>query len=83
MEIPESRSDLKKKLGLLTKRGTLRCKIANYPFAHGSVRASFFGKIKGEDGNWMDVVLKEFISKHDRTLKEYANQAENSAVACF
>jgi hypothetical protein len=81
--IPRNDTDLQRSEGLLrSDRGVVRCRIAKFPFSRGGVRAAYFGLV-WEEGKWSNVVVKEFIFPKDRTLAEYKNQSENSAVAKY
>lgn len=81
--IPKDYSDLQKSEGLLrSDRGFVRCRIAKFPFSRGQVRAAYYGLLwDGE--KWNNVVIKEFIFPKSRTVAEYRNQSENSAVAKY
>lgn len=81
--IPRRPADLKE-IPEIVEVDTGQCKIARYPFARGGVRAAYFGKIRfGDEKDWEDVVLKEFIIPSRRTLAAYKSQSENSTVAHY
>jgi hypothetical protein len=84
VKIPDSDAELKRPGTLTTDGKRYYCRVAHYPFSRGGVRAAYHGKLQREGTTeWKNVVLKEFIHPPDRSLSEYKNQSENSAVAKY
>jgi hypothetical protein len=83
VKIPDSDPEMKRPSTMISDGKTYKCRVAIYPFSKGAVRAAYYGKLQEGTTGWKDVILKEFLFPSDRTLDEYKNQSENSAVAKY
>ena len=58
MKIPESDEEMKRPGTVATDGLTYECRVANFPFSRGGVRAAYLGKLKKTGSSeWVEVVL--------------------------
>jgi hypothetical protein len=70
---------------LFVGTGNGRMQIASNPFAQGSLRYAYYGKLASDDSEMLDVVYKELISADPRynTLTAYKQHLEIHIIAQF
>ncbi|CAF1080685.1 unnamed protein product [Adineta ricciae] len=80
---PSEIEDLFLPLGVSQTQGQM--KIAQHPFAKGSLRFAFYGQFLSEDSSFVDVVFKELANTDSRanTLGVYREHLEIQAIAQF